>query len=59
MSARYECYVPWLEGRPLINCIGYTEREAWRNLSHYGFSDHELRSVRVVPGYIEIPDGDD
>lgn len=45
--AEFQCFVPWLDQRPLINATGSNENECHVNLTMLDLSDEELQRVII------------
>ncbi|ELG7184128.1 TPA: hypothetical protein ACP3ZG_000543 [Pseudomonas aeruginosa] len=50
----FECFLPWVDGRPLINAVGSSENECHANLTMIDLSDEELQRVQILPATIKL-----
>ncbi|HBO5516219.1 TPA: hypothetical protein L4559_005147 [Pseudomonas aeruginosa] len=49
-----ECFLPWVDGRPLINAVGISEAECHANLTMIDLSDAEFQRVQILPATIKL-----
>lgn len=50
----YDCLVPWLDGRPLVNAVGTSEAECQANLAMLDLDDDDLKRVALKNGSIHV-----
>lgn len=50
----FDCYAPWLNGRPLINAVGSSETECHANLGLLDLSDEDLQRVEIRSAKLQI-----
>lgn len=50
----FECFLPWVDARPLINAVGISATECHANLTMIALSDEELQRVQILPATIKL-----